>query len=133
MFTTGVVCTVCGAQVYLIKPQNISFSSWKTTYNRLAVLLTKYRTIVDFRNENECHQTTPLTTSCLFLNGRRFMVWQIKHRRKTFWVSFTTNKWLNFYIVLFPQLFVIKSVRPWNGANQRSSCGIRGWPVWLVF
>ena len=26
----------------------------------MAVLLTKYRTIVDFRTENECHQTTPL-------------------------------------------------------------------------
>ena len=30
------------------------------TYNRLAVLLTKYRTIVDFERQIECHQITPL-------------------------------------------------------------------------
>ena len=38
-----------------------SFSFWKKTDNRSAVLLTKYCTIVDFRTENENHQTTPLT------------------------------------------------------------------------
>ena len=34
----------------------------KTTDNRFAVLLTKYGTIVDFKTENECHQTTSLST-----------------------------------------------------------------------
>ena len=47
------------------KPENI-FSFWKPTDNRLAVLLTKYRTIVDFRTENECHQTTPLNIQSIW-------------------------------------------------------------------
>ena len=33
---------------------------WKTTYNRLAALLTKYRTIIDLERQIGCHQTTPL-------------------------------------------------------------------------
>ena len=39
---------------------NISFSYWKTTDNRLAVLLTKYRTIVDLERWNESPDITPL-------------------------------------------------------------------------
>ena len=45
---------------FWLSPRTYHFLFEKTTDNRLAVLLTKYRTIVDFRTENECHQTTPL-------------------------------------------------------------------------
>ena len=45
---------------FWLSPRTYHFLFEKTTDNRLAVLLTKYRTIVDFRTENECHQTAPL-------------------------------------------------------------------------
>ena len=56
-----------GAYVYKLafffwlSPRTYHFLFEKQLDNRLAVLLTKYRTIVDFRTENECHQTTPLS------------------------------------------------------------------------
>ena len=56
----------------------------------MAVLLTKYRTIVDFRTENECHQTTPLRDNFKsFLSGafrKKFFVGRYCKYKE--WVSY---------------------------------------------
>ena len=79
----------------------------------MAVLLTKYHTIVDFRTENECHQTTPLSCNSYLLYTSIKFIFEILISVVHFLpVSLSMHFYKNlhtFYVLIYFIDFIIES------------------------